>query len=888
MAWTKIVVARLRALWDGDRVRGEIEEEYRFHIELRTEENIERGMPPEEARREAERRFGHRSSIKEAGYDVRGGGWVEALWRDVRYGARVLRKNPGFTAAAVLSIGLGIAANATIFAMVSRFVLRPAPVGDPAALMSVYTRQGGDDWRPNFSWPLFTDLRDQAQSFSGVTAYFPLVPASVGGNGEPERVWGQATTSNFFDVAQAGMTLGRGFTSDEEHLPVLVLGHRLWQRRFGADPAIAGKAITLSGRPYTVVGVAPPTFRGLDIVDAEFWVPLGTRDQLLPGVPNIGNRESRTTSWLQIAGRLTPGVTRAQAAAELDGLARRVAEAYPEADKDRGLRLEPAGSLPPTMQSAVTMFFGALTVVVLLVLCIAGANVANLLLAQASARQREMAVRLALGATRGQLLRQMLTESLLLALGGGLVGVALSLWATQALSAFRLPIPVPIDLSVGVDWKVLLYTFLLSVGTGLLVGLVPAWAASRPMLAGALKGEDVLARPGRRWSLRGVLVVSQVAMSLVLLCATGLFLRSLQRAADIDVGFRSRGILMMSVDPHLHGYTAERTTQFLTEVRERVAMLPGVTSAAWTDSAPLSIGGRTDAFHVEGRPTGAGPDPAVELYLVTPGYFETLGMPVVAGRDFADESATAPKVAVVNEACAHRLFENENPIGQRVNGGGVTFEIIGVVKTIKSRTLGENPRPVLYRSLEQDIGRDPSLMGYSLLVGSAGDLAALSSAVRGEIRSLDPTLAIFNAETMEEHLRDARFLPRLAGTLFGVFGVVGLLLAAIGLYGVMSYTVSRRTHEIGIRLALGAQVGGVQRLIIRQGMLLTAIGAVLGLAAALAVAKLATSLLYGVPPHDVVTFTAVPLFLAAVAFVACWIPARRAARVDPLTSLRHE
>jgi predicted permease len=804
---------------------------------------------------------------------------------DLTYAFRRLSKSPGFAAAAVVSIGLGIAANATIFSMVSRFVLRPAPVGDPSTLLTLHTTDHGECCNA-FSWPLFTDLREQAKSFSGVAGYYELVPASIGGNGEPERVWGQAATANFFDVTQLGMTLGRGFSSDEERLPVMVLSHSLWRRRFGADPGIPGKVITVSGRPFTVVGVSPPLFRGLDPVLApQFWVPLGDLDQL---APNTSNHDSRAFRWVTVAGRLKPGATRAQAAAELKVFAQRLAQAYPEAERDGGFRFEQAGSLPPRYKSAVMMFLTALTMVVLLVLCIACANVANLLLAQAAGRQREMAVRLAVGATRGRLLRQMLTESVLLALGGGLAGVALSLWAAQGLSTFHLPTPVPLDLSVSVDWRVLLYTFALSVGTGLLFGVAPAWAAVRPMLSNALKGEDLLAGPGRRWTLRNVLVVSQIAMSLVLLCATGLFLRSLESASSIDIGFRSRGLLMMAVDPRVHGYTAERTTQFLTRLRQRVAALPGVTAAACTDIVPLSMGGRRDEFHAVGRPNAAGHDPGVDLYMVTPGYFAAMAITRLAGRDFAGEKATAPKVAVVNELFAQRLFPNENAVGQRVTGGGETYEIIGVVKNIKSRTLGEDLRPVLFRSLEQSMGSDPSLLGYTLVVRSAGDPAALGSAVRRVIGALDPTLAVFNAETMEEHLHNALFLPRLAGTLFGVFGVVGMLLAAIGLYGVMSYSVSQRTREIGIRLAVGAQTGAVRGLIVRQGMLLTLIGVAVGLAAAWAVAKLSTSILYGVRPHDLVTFTAVPLFLAAVAWLACWVPSRRAARVDPLTALRHE
>lgn len=481
----------------------------------------------------------------------------------------------------------------------------------------------------------------------------------------------------------------------------------------------------------------------------------------------------------------------------------------------------------------------------------------------------------------------MLMESVLLALGGGLVGILVALWATGALSAFRVPAPVPLDLSIAVDWRVLLYTFGLSVATGLLLGIVPAWIASRPALTSALKGEDALARPGRRLNLRSILTVSQIAMSLVLLCGTGLLLRSLQNASSIDIGFRSRGLLMMSVDPRVHGYTPERTTQYLTQLRECVATLPGVTSVAATDSVPLSGGNRSDDFSVVGRPAEQ-QIPIVDLFMATPGYFETLGIPRLMGRDFAQEPAAGQKVGIVNQAFVTQLFHGQNPIGQHVSGGGVDYEIIGVVKNIKSRTIGEDTRPVLFRSLAQSTASDPSFLGYELIVRYQGDSAAVANEVRSQIHALDPAMAVYNAETMEEHLRSALFLPRLAGTLFGVFGITGLLLAAIGLYGIMSYSVTRRTREMGIRLALGAQRGAVQRLVVRQGMLLTSIALVLGVPAALVAARFLNSFLYGIHPHDLVTFATVPLFLLGVSLLACWLPARRAARVDPQSALRYE
>jgi len=810
------------------------------------------------------------------------------LRQDLSYTFRRLSRTPGLVLAVVFSIGLGIAANATIFSMVSRFVLTPPPVGDPSTLLSMHTTEN-NQCCSNFPWPVYTDVRDQAKSFSGLAAYDVLLPASIGGKGEPERLWGQAATPNYFDVAQLRMTLGRGFLPSEERQQVIVLGYRLWQRRFASDPAIIGKVIPLSGHPYTVVGVAPPGFHGFDsILDPQYWVPLSNVETLAPSVAGhtVTVWQGRQNHWLSVIGRLKTGTTETQAANELKTLAENFAKAYPATDKGNGFYLVSAGSLPPREKSAFLLFLAGLSIVVLLVLAIACANVVNLLLANAATRQREMAVRIALGATRTLLFRQMLLESVILALGGGLVGTALSLWATSALAAFRIPAPVPIDTTLSVDWRVLVYTFVLSVGTGLLFGLIPALIASRPILTSALKGEDALARPGRRITLRNILVVAQIAMSIILLSATGLFLRSLEYASTIDPGFRSRNLFMVSVDPRIHGYSPEKTTQFLTQLRDRVAALPGVISTAATDSIPLSGGHRSDGMSAEGHPKQQAP--IVEMYMATPGYFETLGIPRLAGRDFANESPTGPKVAVINKALAEKLFPGENPIGQRIRDGSDLFEVIGVVGNIKSRFIGEDIRPVLFRSLAQTTATDPPFTGYTLIVHSKADSANLFSAIHHQIHTLDPSMAVYNAETIEDHIRSALFLPRLAGTLFGIFGFIGLVLAAVGLYGVMSYAVSRRTREIGVRIALGAQLAAIQRLILRQGIILTLIALAVGLPAALAVAKLFNSFLYGVRPHDVLTFTLVPIFLATVALAACWIPARRAAKVDPLTTLRYE
>lgn len=884
---------KLRALWmriksllHGGRGTDDFSAELESHIAMHVEDGVRAGLSEKEARRRALIQLGGAEQVRQARRERRTLPWIENLARDLRYALRTMGKHPAVTLVAILSIALGIGANATIFAMVSRFVLRPAPMGDPSTLLSLHIAERGSPCCNSFPLPTYNDIRDQAKAFSGVAAYYELLPASIAGGGEPERIWGQAVTPNFFDVVEVPMVLGRSFSQVEDRSPVAVISARLWKSRFASDPQIIGRNITLSGRSLTVIGVVPASFHSVDqILDPEIWVPLGIADQL---VANLPPRDSREYHWLAVVARLRPGVSRAQATGELDTLAHRFAVAYPKTDKDNSFLFDQAGSLPPRYRSAVITFLLALSIVVLLLLAIAGANVANLLFAKAAGRQREMAVRLALGATRGRLRRQLLMESTLLGVAGGVVGAVFSLWATEGLSSFRLPAPMPLNLGIALDWRTLLYTLAISILCGVLLGVAPAWAASRPLLSNALKGEDALARPGRRFTLRNILVVAQIAMSVVLLSVTGLFLHSLESAATIDIGFRSKGLLLLSMDPRLNGYTPTRISQFLAELRNRVSALPGVDHVVTTDLAQLSGGGRSDGFSVAGDTGKDAVNATADLFMTTPGYFETLGIPMLAGRDFGNEAANGPKVAIVNKAFADRLFPGRNPIGQHVNGGSWTFEIIGVVGNSKSRTIGENTRLVLYRSLDQSITDDPSGMGYTLVVHTAGAPATIAEPVRRQVYALDPSIAIYNEETMDEHVHSAYFLPRLAATLFGVFGCIGLVLATVGLYGVMSYAVSRRTREIGIRMAMGARRDAVERLIVRQGMVLALIAVLLGWPAAWMLSKLASGFLYGIQAHDVLTFSVAPLFLFAIALVACWLPARRAASVDPVQALRTE
>jgi predicted permease len=889
---TEASMNKLRAFWIRlfntlRRVTDEdFAEELEAHVAMDTERGMRDGLSREEARRQALIRFGSVAQAHEAYAERRSLPWLESLLRDLHYSVRSLARNRLVTAIAILSIGLGIGSNTTIFSIVSRFVLRPAPVGDPGTLLSLHIMHDGDRCCNQFPWPVFSDLREQATAFTNMAAYYDLVPASLSGGSEPERVWGQGVTPNFFRVAELQMVMGTGFSDSEEKAPVVVLSERLWSRRFNSDKYIIGKSVILSGHTFTVMGIAPAAFYSIDqIINAEFWVPLAMTPQLAAGLPS---HDSREYHWLSVIGRIRPGGSRKDVAAQLSTIADRLAVSYPATDKGNRFVFEQAGRLPPSIRNTTLLFLSALSIVVLLLLAIAGFNVANLLFAQALNRQQEMAVRLALGATRGRLLRLVLLESLLLGFGGGALGVLLSLWSTGALSSVRMPAPVPLNLHVGIDVRTLAFTFLISVLCGLLLGLAPAWVASRQRIASALKGEAGFTAAGRTINARNLLVVAQVAMALVLLCVTGLFLRSLERASQIDIGFNTRGLLLLSVDPRLNGYSPAKTSAFLAQLRERAEALPGVDAAVCTDVAMLTGGNRSDGFTVGGHSEKGAPSLLADLYMVTPGYFGALGTPRLAGSDFSHETANGPRVAVINKAFADRLFGRANPIGQRIDGGGWTYQIIGVVGNAKSRTLGEDTRPILYRSLDQSIANDPSMMGYTLIVHTPGNPAGLAEALRREVYSLDPNMAVYNVETMEEHVRGAYVLPRVAATLFGVFGGIGLILATVGLYAVMSFAVTRRTREIGIRMAMGAPPAAVLRLVLRRGMTLTLTALALGWPAAWMLAKIASSFLYGIAPHDAVTFTFVPIVLALVALVAAWIPARRAASINPTQALRME
>jgi predicted permease len=819
--------------------------------------------------------------------------------QDLKYGARLLAKAPGFTVIAALSLALGIGANTTIFTLINAVLLNPLPVADPSQLVSVWTtderNQGGQLGFLQLSPMNYKDLRDKNEVFTGLAAHqgIPLNIAVSGG--EPQQVFGEIATGNYFSLLGAKPVVGRTFTTDDDKNPgetlVAVLGYGEWQKRFGGDPSVVGRMMTVNGQSFAVIGVMPKGFKGTNAIGAPaLWVPYMTYPVTTNGffgeliAPN-----QRRGLVFNVTGRLKPGVSAQQAEANLKTIARQLAQEYPNENGGRGVTIVPLAqaTINPGFRNNIVMAGGLLMTIVGLVLLIACANVANLLLARAAVRQKEIAVRLSLGASRGRLIMQLLTEGTLLTLIGGAGGLLLAYWAQGLLWSFRPPFLQADAVDLHPDVRVLLFTIGVSFVTGIVFGLAPAVQASRPDLVVELKEKTgAPAGANRMFSLRNMLVAAQIALSLIALIGAGLFLRSLQNAQRINPGFDAEHLAVLSFDLGAQGYTEERGRQFQQRVLERAVSVPGVQAAAAGSTVPLFQGGFARTVFLEGQ--DASDRRAGKLVQITVGsahYLETLGIPLMRGRALSDvDQPNTPTSVVINETMAKRFWPDQDALGKRFKFfGQQNFnQVVGIAKDSKYNFIGEEPTPYIYQATTQVY--QPQL---SLFVKAARPEAVLGT-VRGEVQQLDRNLPLTGVFTLTEIFDQSLWAPRMGASLLAVFAGLSLVLAVIGIYGVMAYSVSQRRRELGIRMALGASRADVLRLVVLQGLRLTMMGVACGLVASFAASRLIASMLFDVSPTDVVTFVAVPALLALAALGASYLPARRATRIDPMVALRYE
>lgn len=819
---------------------------------------------------------------------------IENLLQDIRFGMRTLRKSPAFTAVAVLSLALGIGVNTAIFSLVNAVLLRPLPVIGEADRLVWF--------RAPLSYPNFEEYRDSNDVFSGMLASSGKTEFSLGGDGEPNLVQGEFVTASYFSTLGVQAAMGRAFLPEEDHTPgahsVVVVSNNLWQNRFGSDPALVGKTVSLNGLSFTVVGIAPKNFIGTEVgINRDVWVPMMMYSRLNP--PPIGARNTiesdrfvnRNVYWLNVVARLKPGMSREQAEAAMTTIADQSAIAHHESQLDERLRsvqLVPvAGGLDPRDREDALPMAALLLVVVGLVLLIACANVASLLLSRATLRHKEVAVRQALGASRARLIQQFLTESVLLSLLGGAVGLFLGLWTTEVVRSLSSATPLA-SVDVSLDYRVLGFTLLVSLATGVIFGLAPALQGSRVDLVPALKNDGTTLGMYRRSRLRSAFVVAQVTLSVVLLIGSGLFIRSLRNAQGIDVGFDYGHGLTMQLDLGLLRYDESKGQEFYRRLVEQAKALPGVEQASMARFLPLGFSyAQREVFIEANGPASESSGIGVGYNVVGPDYFQTMGIPVLRGREFsAHDREGSPPVVIINETLAGRLWPGEDPIGKRISfntAKGPYAEIVGLAKDGKYSTLGERARTFIYQ---------PVLQSYSakmtLVARTAGEPASMVDALRKEVHALEPSLAISEIRTLAEQVNLSLLPARLAAGLLGIFGLLALLLATVGIYGVVSYSVTNRTHEIGIRTALGAQPGDVVRLVLREGMVIVVAGIGLGLGMAFAATRVVSSFLYGVSATDPITFVGISVLLAGVALGACFVPAWRASKVDPTVALRYE
>ena len=877
MKWFNTLIARLRALLQRDAVLHDIDEELRAHLEMEIEANRELGMTPEEARLSASKSFGNVASIRDQAYEVKGGGFMESVWQDLRYSGRMLLKHPGFTLVAVLTLSLGIGANTAIFSIVNAVLLRPFPYQAPEQLVTL----GEFTPRGSVSYPNFVDWRAQNTLFESVSAVRANESYNFTGAGEPERLQGRLVSAGFFSLLGTKPVLGRDFVAEDDRAganPAVVLSYPFWSRRFGNDPGVIGKQIALNNLSYTVVGVTPQNFQyGLD---ADVSIPIGLSAERF--------KARGADPGISVVARLKPNVSQQQAQAETEMVYARMEQQYPETNTGRrGYLLSLHETFVGDVRQPLLILLGAVG----LVLLIACANVANLLLVRASTRKREMSVRVALGASRSRIIRQLLTESLMLASVGAVLGIVFAHWGASFI-ANQLPDGIPRLDEASVDLRVLAFTVGVSLLTGLLFGLAPALQASRLNLTETLKEGDRGSSGGRQ-RLRSLLVVSEVALTLTLLVGAGLLIQSFRRVLQVDPGFNADSLLTMQVS--VNNPDGNQVASFLNQLQENVRKLPGVKSVAISNGLPL-VTANHPVFFIEGRPLPEpGKAPGAIRYTVSPDYFQTMGIDLLKGRVFAaHETPTTPLTVVIDEALA-KHFQNEDPIGKRISqsaDGKPAYEIVGVVRHVEQYSLDAqaSQTPQLYLNINQiPTERLPGFTRrINLLTRTDVDPMSLTGAVRSQIAALNKDQPVFNIRTMDQIVSQSVAPRRFSMMLLAVFAVVALVLASIGIYGMMSYAVAQRTREIGLRMTLGAQRGNVLAMVIGHGMKLALVGVALGLIAAFAVTRTMKTLLFGVSATDPLTFVAIALLLALVALLACWVPALRATKVDPIIALRYE
>ena len=808
---------------------------------------------------------------------------------DLRYSARTLRKNPGFTAVAVIAIALGIGVNTGIFTVLNGVALRPLRVPGASGIVSIYQtfravgRRNVHGAASFFSWREYRNYRDNNHVLSGLAAYSPFLSVTLAGD-RPQQLFGQFASCNYFDVLNEPPALGRAFSAADcavmREGAVVVLSDNLWRSTFGADPSILGRTMVLNRVSFTVVGVAPPGFQGTEPVPAAFWAPVTMQPQVERGVDLLAQTE---TSWLVFLGRMKPGISRPQVRADLAVIAGRIDRLTP--GRKTTLQVETATYLSlPEARPYIAGIAVVLLAAVGMVLLIACANVANLLLSRAAGRQKEIAIRLSVGANRGRIVRQLLTESMLIALAGGALGSLVAVWSFDAMVAFlfsHLPHGTPpLSIGFGPDIRVLSYAAALTTITGIVFGLVPALQASRPNVSAALKQSGGLSGKTADGFLRHALVGTQVAVSMVLLIAAGLLLRGLYLAQTIDPGFEMKNITTVSFDLRGQGYDAARAGIFQNQLKERLAALAGVDSIAQAWTTPLSDNHRGTGFTIPGQPGSF----AMEDNYVSPEYFALLGIPIVRGRNFtATETRTGAPLVIVTEATARRFWPNQDPLGKIVHmDGDSDFQVIGVAKDAQVSHLAQSTDTYLYLP-----AGPKEQLHMELLVHSAAGFPATAQGIRAAIHALDPNLVV-DVARLEDNLEFWRGPSRIVATLAGSLGALGMLLACVGVYGVVSYAVSRRVREIGIRMTLGANARELKSLILRQAMRPVVIGGLIGIAGCAAVSQILKSMLFGLSAYDPIAFLGVPLVLLSVALVASYIPARRATKVDPMVALRHE